>query len=99
MVVAESATSVKDMVILENSPIHALYDVDLFQTLEEEVFFFSEKGDVFLTGDLNARSGNKRDFIEILNGRSDEALGTSRIPVPRVSQDKTVNRLFQGQYR
>ena len=79
-------------IVPENSPIHALYDVDLFQTLEEDVFFFSEKGDVFLTGDLNARSGNKRDFIEILNGRSDETLGTSRIPVPRVSQDKTVNR-------
>ena len=50
-------------IVPENSPIHALYDVDLFQTLEEDVFFFSEKGDVFLTGDLNARSGNKRDFI------------------------------------
>ena len=44
-----------------------------------------------MTGDSNARSVNKRDFIEILNGRSDETLGTSRIPVPRVSQDKTVH--------
>ena len=79
-------------ILHENSPIHALYDVDLFQTLEEDIFFFSEKGDVFLTGDLNCRSGNKRDFIEILNGRSDETLSTSSIPIPRVSQDKTVNR-------
>ena len=46
-------------IVPENSPIHALYDVDLFQTLEEDIFFFSENGDVFLTGDLNCRSGNK----------------------------------------
>ena len=30
-------------IVPENSPIHALYDVDLFQTLEEDVFFFSQK--------------------------------------------------------
>ena len=68
-------------IVHEHSPIHALYDVDLFQTLEEDIFFFSEKGDVFLTGDLNCRSGNKRDFIEISNGRSDETLSTSSIPI------------------
>ena len=77
-------------IVPENSPIHVLYDVDLFQTLEEDIFFFSEKGDVFLTSDLNCRSGNKRDFIEISNGRSDETFGKSSIPIPRVSQDKTV---------
>ena len=30
-------------IVPENSPIHVLYDVDLFQTLEEDIYFFSQK--------------------------------------------------------
>ena len=30
-------------IVHENSPIHALYDVDLFQILEEDIFFFLRK--------------------------------------------------------
>ena len=71
----------------ENSPIHALYNTDLLQTLEEDIMFFSDKGCVFLAGDLNARSSNKRDYVDI-----NETHTTSSIPLHRVSQDKGVNR-------
>ena len=79
-------------IVPENSPIHALYNTDLFQTLEEDIMFFSDKGCVFLAGDLNARSSNKRDYVDLLNGRSNETHATGSIPLPRVSQDKGVNR-------
>ena len=42
--------------------------------------FFSDKGCVFLAGDLNARSSNKRDYVDLLNGRSNETHATGSMP-------------------
>ena len=47
----------------ENSPVHNIYNVDFFQKLENEISFFSRKGDVYLCGDLNSRTGQSCDFI------------------------------------
>ncbi|KAJ8309250.1 hypothetical protein KUTeg_014124 [Tegillarca granosa] len=48
------------------------YASDIFTDLEEQIFQFKELGSVFLTGDLNSRTGECSDFIEhdILNTRS-----------------------------
>ena len=47
----------------EDSPAYNTVDVDLFETLENDISFFQEIGDVFLTGDFNSRVGYKSDFI------------------------------------
>ena len=57
----------------EDSPAYNTVDVDLFETLENDISFFQEIGDVFFTGDFNSRVGNKSDFIvcDTLNPRTD----------------------------
>ena len=52
----------------ENSPVHDFYETDIFQTIQDDVIFFQDKGNVFLLGDLNSRTSIKSDFIE--NDRS-----------------------------
>ena len=52
----------------ENSPMHDMYDVNIFELLESDINFFDNKGKVFITGDANARTGHKADFID--NDRS-----------------------------
>ena len=39
----------------ENSPIHDLYNVDIFKSIEGDISFFQQYGKVFLLGDLNSR--------------------------------------------
>ena len=49
----------------ENSNYHTIYDVDIFNKLEEELCFYKSKGHkIALLGDLNSRIGRKCDFIE-----------------------------------
>ena len=48
----------------ENSPVHNFYETDIFQTIQDDVTFFQDKGSVFLLGDLNCRTSIKSDFIE-----------------------------------
>ena len=79
-------------IVPENSPIHAFYDTDLFSRLQEDIMFYSTKGTVFLTGDLNSRTGVKHDGIENAFGRNDDDLNIFEIPMCRISKDKTVNR-------
>ena len=57
----------------EDSPAYNTVDVDLFETLENDISFFQEIGDVFLTGDFNSRVGYKSDFIvcDTLNSSTD----------------------------
>ena len=38
--------------------------IDFFSALNEEISYFKKKGVVFVQGDLNARTGNEKDFIE-----------------------------------
>ena len=57
----------------QDSPAYNTVDVDLFETLENDISFFQEIGDVFFTGDFNSRVGNKSDFIvcDTLNPSTD----------------------------
>ena len=35
----------------ESSPIHNMYNVDIFTQLEQDIIMYSQRGKVFLTGD------------------------------------------------
>lgn len=74
------------------------YDND-FMSLGEEISSFSDKGKIILIGDMNARIGNKLDYIEndtpeINNFDGVDLLPPDYeidIPLRRVSQDKVIN--------
>ena len=77
----------------ENSPVHNFYETDIFQTIQNDVTFFQDKGSVFLLGDLNSRTSRKPDFIE--NDRpipSRDIDGEVDTPLPRYSMDRGTNR-------
>ena len=52
-------------IVPENSAAHAVYDVDLFRQLEEDISFFANKGKVLLMGDLNSRTGTKMILLTL----------------------------------
>ncbi|MCG8113230.1 MAG: endonuclease/exonuclease/phosphatase family protein, partial [Candidatus Thiodiazotropha taylori] len=80
-------------IVPENSTIHAMYDTDLFSTLEADIMLYSSKGVVFLAGDLNSRIGVKHDYVENNFGRSDDILNLfNEIPIARKTNDKGINR-------
>ncbi|MEW8546197.1 MAG: endonuclease/exonuclease/phosphatase family protein, partial [Candidatus Thiodiazotropha sp.] len=79
-------------IVPENSAVHAVYDVDFFLKLEEDISFFANKGKVLLMGDLNSRTGTKNDFINTSQDRTDSYLFSNETPSTRVSMDRTVNR-------
>ena len=79
-------------IVPENSPIHSVYDIDLFDRLEEDIMLYSTKGSVFVTGDFNSRTGTKSDYVDNAYGRSDDELNIVEIPFIRASADKTTNR-------
>ena len=56
----------------------------------EEARNFSQKGEVILQGDINARTGNEEDFIS--KDKSDDLFGIENVEVnlPRNSKDKKV---------
>ena len=47
-------------------------DIDFFNTLNEEIENFQQKGNVFIQGDLNARTGSEVDFV--LSGKRHDTL-------------------------
>ena len=78
----------------ENSPVYNIYNVDFFQKLENEISFFSRKGDVYLCGDLNSRTGQSRDFImndSAIPGLDDNSIPLDT-PIRRKSLDNETNR-------
>ena len=42
----------------------SLFEVDFFELLNEDVMFYNNRGDVYVTGDLNSRVGKNLDYIE-----------------------------------
>lgn len=40
----------------ENSPVHNLYDIDIFKVIQDDISFFQNRGRVFILGDLNSRT-------------------------------------------
>ena len=47
----------------ESSSVYNVRNVDLFQVLEDGYNFFSNVGSVYVVGDINARVGNRLDYI------------------------------------
>ncbi len=77
----------------ENSPMYNILNVSLFDILQNEINIFQTNGKVFLAGDLNARVGNKRDFIvcdRTVNLLNDQSY-ISDSQLPRNSMDSQTN--------
>ena len=81
----------------ENSPIHDLYNVDIFKSIEGDISFFQQYGKVFLLGDLNSRTSIKPDYSE-----NDRLINThdfqteADTPTPRYSMDRGTNRFGEA---
>lgn len=77
----------------KNSPIHDIYNVDIFQKLEQDITHYSQIGRVIIAGDNNSRVGQKCDFLQ---NESITDLDLNHIlndkPCPRRSMDYKNNR-------
>jgi hypothetical protein len=47
----------------ENSPAYNIVNIDLFDSLENDISTYSSVGAVYIIGDFNSRVGSKSDFI------------------------------------
>ena len=73
----------------ENSPLHDTYNIDFFQTLENDINHYEQYGEVYLIGDLNLRIGRKHDYINydsILTEIEDDSIQIDT-PIRRLSMD------------
>lgn len=78
----------------ENSAVNNVYNIDFFRKLEVEISAFSRKGDVYLLGDLNCRTGRSCDYIvndSLLPGFDNNST-TLDSPTRRHSMDNEINR-------
>lgn len=69
-------------------------EIDLFADLTHDIAEFSNDGFILVTGDLNARIGNKQDLPEIENPNISPEYSPIQPPIvasPRLSMDKTTN--------
>ena len=73
----------------------SLYDFDFFEKLSTDVGKYRIHGDVYLTGDFNARVGVKADYVNNENLDRYVDLPDTDFPMhsvkPRMSKDFTVN--------
>ena len=77
----------------ESSPIHNIYNDNIFKLIETDIFSFKELGKVFLTGDFNPRVGRKCDFIENDRRINDDTSMDVDTPLLRNTCDMTSNRV------
>jgi len=65
----------------------------LFEILEHDIDYFSEYGNIFITGDMNSRVGEKLDFIvhDSVNNITDDNLYAPDCTSVRASVDKGSN--------
>lgn len=77
----------------ENSPISRISDVDLFQTLQNDISFYEKVGTVVIAGDFNGRVSNKLDYVAYDNRVHDiDSFDYNPDePLPRASIDKVSN--------
>jgi len=47
----------------DDSPIYNIFNVDLFDILENDICLYETLGCVFICGDFNSRVGDKKDYI------------------------------------
>ena len=77
----------------ENSPISQITGVDLFQTLQDGIFYFEKLGTVIIAGDFNGPVSNKLDYIQYdSNVRNIDSFDYKPdVPLSRASVDKVSN--------
>ncbi|MEW8546452.1 MAG: reverse transcriptase family protein, partial [Candidatus Thiodiazotropha sp.] len=77
----------------EDSPAFNLYNIDLFEVLEDDINYYSNYGKVAVCGDFNCRVGLKPDYIVCDSNVTgiDDIDYVPDIPLQRVSEDKTSN--------
>ena len=73
--------------------MYNVFNVNLFNLLEQDVFHFNQLGSVFLAGDFNARVGQRLDYIDF--DRNVDGLNFSDVsidkPTSRASMDNICN--------
>ena len=81
----------------EDSPAYHIINVDLFDTLENNISIFDALGDVYICGDFNSRVGLKRDYIAFDDNNSfiDDDNYTPDITMTRASLDNKCNSFGQ----
>ena len=77
----------------EDSPAYNNTSVDLFDMIQNDVNYFQTVGIVYLTGDLNSRTGCRPDFIvnDHINTCLDDDDYIPDTPLSRTSADNTCN--------
>ena len=74
-----------------DSPYVKNLDVDILEKIEEGLLGYSKRGNVLLAGDINAKTGTERDFIEELDDKhspiNDNRSYCFDIPLDRENQD------------
>jgi exonuclease III len=75
------------------SPISNIIDDDLFERLQNDIFLFESKGTVLVTGDCNARTACKSDYIlyDRFVPEIDEDNYCKDTPIQRFSKDSVSN--------
>ena len=69
--------------------------IDFFTSLNEEINMFKKKGVVILQGDLNARTGNQKDFVEY--DKFDEEMGVENLNNQCLRNSEDGNTNSRGQ--
>ena len=77
----------------ENSLILQITGVDLFQTLQDDIFYFEKLGTVIIAGDFIGRVSNKLDYVQYdTNVRNIDSFDYyPDVPLPLASVDKVSN--------
>ena len=77
----------------EMSMYYKVINVNLFEKLEEDISYFSGKGQVIIMGDLNSRIANSPDFIDLDRVLPFENIDSYNVDkhLPRTSMDKIHN--------
>ncbi len=77
----------------DDSPIYNIFNVDLFDILENDICLYETLGCVFICGDFNSRVGDKKDYIvcDKFNSCIDSQDYTSDCIPDRASLDKSLN--------
>lgn len=77
----------------EESPMYNIFNVDLFDVIQNDVYEFENKGCIYIIGDFNSRVGVRDDYINF-DRNIDQVDSDDYIPdepLSRASSDKTCN--------
>ena len=80
---------------VENSPAYNVFNVTLFDILQNDINHFTDLGKVLVCGDFNARVGNSKRHDYIVNDRIVDGIDNDDyipdIPLDRISTDNGTN--------